>query len=117
MKVIESKNPDGREGWTIRSFKGGYIVESIFRAMWHVTRELHDKYGRVYDFGCFNFDQDQIRPEEVFPDVASAKEYIENDYNTADQLAKKEQKKQEKLAKKEQEERKLLAELKNKYPV
>ena len=108
LKVIEEKKVGsgmGGRGYRILFFQGGYTVESIFRAMSKGSNTVHDKYGRQYDFD----DLDQIRPEEMFPNVDSVKKYIKNGYNTAKQLAKKKKKKDELI---EQEKRKLLARLK-----
>ncbi len=82
LKWVDSghQSNDYRQGTKVSVFehKGGYIVETVCCAMWFVTRSLHDKYGRQYETNLFHRDEhaDQIREEEVFPDLQSAQDYI-----------------------------------------
>lgn len=100
MNAIEKGKHDYTE-FSIFEHRDGYVVESVTRAMWNVFRKLHDKYGRQYKTNLFHNEEDidQIRSEEVFPDLQSVKEYISRNFRTEEQIVESQRRKKQELEK------------------
>ena len=96
MTKVDNGKHEGTE-FTIYEHHNGYVVETAFRAMWHVTRNLHDKYGRQYETNLFHHETDihQIRSGEVFPNLQDVKDYISRDFKTEEQIIENKNKKKQ----------------------